>query len=152
MKHYFYAAILLCGLLCLSLSMSVSAQTDSNMPPRPVPPSKPAAEPTAEPVKPQEGGKIVLHLYPDQRAWTVVQWQDKFGQWHDIHSWQGDAAWDEQNQEWIVEWWVARENFSEGPFRWTGYADQSQNQRKFVTASFTLPDQAGQVTHVSVHD
>ena len=151
MKHYFYAAALICGLFCLSIYSPAGAQTDSNMPPRPIPPSKPAStEPEDENKDELDGGKIVLHLPAGINAWTIVQWQDEFGRWHDIQGWGGYPTWDAQNQEWAVEWWVDEENFSEGPFRWVGTADENNQKRLFVTASFILPERMGQIVDITL--
>lgn len=155
MKSYCFTAVVLCGLFGLFFYSPVSGQTDSDLPPRPIPPAEPAS---IEPVEPapenerlpkNEGAKIVLHLPAEAYTWTLVQWQDAAGRWHNVDGWRGYPTWDEQNQKWVVEWWIARENFSEGPFRWIGTADETQQRRLFTTATFILPEQTGQIVYVA---
>jgi hypothetical protein len=85
-----------------------------------------------------DGSYIELRVYPPQAGlWTIVQWQDSTGAWHDIEGWSGTL--DEGDQK---VWWVAPALFGEGPFRWTVY--QSQESQLLATSdSFYLPDAAG---------
>lgn len=46
-------------------------------------------------------------------AWSVVQWQDSTGGWHDVEGWRGTL--DERG---IKRWWVHPKDFSTGPFHW----------------------------------
>jgi hypothetical protein len=46
-------------------------------------------------------------------VWTVVQWRDALGEWHDVEGWQ--AMLDDADSK---RWWVAPKDFGAGPFRW----------------------------------
>lgn len=46
-------------------------------------------------------------------AWTVVQWQDSAGNWHDVEGWRGTL-----DDRGVRRWWVDAKDFGTGPFRW----------------------------------
>jgi hypothetical protein len=53
-----------------------------------------------------------------QELWTVVEWQDAFGDWHEVEGWRG--ALDEVARgEGRKVWWVSLDDLGKGPFRWT---------------------------------
>jgi hypothetical protein len=93
----------------------------------------------------EDGSYIELHVRPAQAGlWTIVQWQDSAGDWHDIEGWSGTL--DEGSKR---VWWVAPAAFGTGPFRWTVY--QSQGGQLLATSeSFYLPDVAGIKLRVEV--
>ncbi len=81
-----------------------------------------------------------------QALWTVVQWQDALGEWHDVEGWTGpldtiDATHGEKS------WGVVRRNLGESPFRWLVYAKQGGT---LVAASetFALPSSSGRTLNV----
>ncbi|MCK6624301.1 MAG: hypothetical protein L6R45_03905 [Anaerolineae bacterium] len=76
-------------------------------------------------------------------AWSVVQWQDSAGNWHDVEGWRGPLA--EGNRR----WWVAAKDFGTGPFRWALTQGPGGPQLS-VSAPFNLPAQANQTLFVSV--
>jgi hypothetical protein len=81
------------------------------------------------------GAHIVLHVpsAPDG-VWTIVQWQDTAGGWHNVESWSG--ALDDGTQK---MWWLAPDLFGKGPFRWLVY--QGERGKLLATSdSFYLPD------------
>ena len=62
-----------------------------------------------------------------QDLWTVVQWQDASGNWHDVEGWRG--TFDDvviENGAVIAQkvWWVAQVDLGKGPFRWLVYRGQ----------------------------
>ncbi len=122
---------LLCGLV-MTMSLLTPNQTAVQaLPPRPTPVT---ATPTAVPsAYVREGGLIELHVHPIQTGlWTVVQWQDARGQWHDVDGWQGtlDGS--------LQIWWVAPRDLGKGPFRWQVY--RSYGGSLLATSqSFSLP-------------
>jgi hypothetical protein len=76
-------------------------------------------------------------------AWTVVQWQDSAGGWHDVEGWQGTL------HEGRRVWWVAAKNFGEGPFRWRVY--QALGGGLLAESEpFYLPDSAGETLTIAV--
>jgi hypothetical protein len=87
------------------------------------------------PASPPAGGAITLRAYPvEPGSWTVVQWQDAQGGWHDVEGWQG--TFDRENQ---VAWWVAPDDMGKGPFRWAVYPSRG-GQLLATSDSFYLPD------------
>ncbi len=91
------------------------------------------------------GAHIVLSVpSAPADAWTVVQWQDSAGGWHDVDGWQGTL--DAGNRK---MWWLAPDLFGKGPFRWLVY--QGDRVRLLATsASFYLPGSAGEEQQVEV--
>jgi hypothetical protein len=91
------------------------------------------------------GAHIVLHV-PSAPAevWTIVQWQDTAGGWHDVESWSG--ALDDGSHK---TWWLAPGLFGKGPFRWLVYHGE---RGKLLTTSdsFYLPEAEGEKLWVEV--
>lgn len=134
---------LLCGLVMLTWLLTPAQAPVQALPPRPTP--APTASPTTIPsAYVREGGLIELDLHPAREGlWTMIQWQDARGQWHDVDGWQGtvDGA--------IQIWWVAPRDFGKGPFRWRVY----QNPGGLLLAtsqSFSLPHTTGETVRVDV--
>ena len=76
-------------------------------------------------------------------AWSVVQWQDNAGGWHDVESWQGTL------DNGYRRWWVAPKVFDTGPFRWVVY--RSPGGPVIATSvPFNLPAEAKQTVRVEV--
>jgi hypothetical protein len=107
-------------------------------------PPRPTLTPTAENM-----ARILLEaegMYEGE--WTVVQWQDGLGEWHDVGGWRGRIV----NSQ--VRWRVAVEDFNTGPFRWVVYkvlnGDQDEGKKLAVSASFTLPSSASHLVSVTV--
>ncbi len=136
-----YGFLILVGALCL-IGLPLPAQAGPGLPPRQTPvPTRPSGgdQHDSTPV----GAYIVLHA-PAAPAdvWTVVQWQDNAGGWHDVEGWQGTL--DAGNRK---MWWLAPDLFGKGPFRWSVY--QGDRARLLAaSASFYLPVSAGEVRQV----
>jgi hypothetical protein len=80
--------------------------------------------------------------------WTVVQWRDVLGNWHDCAGWQGglDAVVAGQATK---TWWVDRSDLGKGPFRWV--VQRSHNGAPLmVSEPFYLPSEIGQTVAGSV--
>ncbi len=134
--------LILAGALWL-IGLPLPAQAGHGLPPRetPVPTHSPDGDRRDSP----SGAHIVLHA-PSARAgvWTVVQWQDNAGGWHDVEGWQGTLDAGEQKT-----WWLAPNLFGKGPFRWLVY--RGDRARLLATsASFYLPDSAGEEHQVEM--
>jgi hypothetical protein len=132
--------LLIAGLPVLSMA------TPSALPPRPTPLPTPTPTPTPQPPSipaPPTGGYIVLRATSAQtEMWTIVQWQDALGDWHDVTGWQG--TFDEiVAGTGVKTWWVAEANFGQGPFRWVVYQEFGGRQLA-VSEPFDLPDVAGE--------
>jgi hypothetical protein len=106
-----------------------AAPAQAGLPPRP--------EPTAVPTQTEtvKGAAIKLVVAePTGAEWTVIEWQDTTtGEWTVVEGWQGTLEADGSQM-----WWVGREDFGEGPFRWLVYAGQDGALLE-TSASFTLP-------------
>ena len=124
-----------CALLVVALAM-LPTQTVSALPPRPTPVTP---TPVPAPVFTSPGWAVIeLHVQPAQAGrWTVVQWQDALGGWHDVEGWRGTLD-EVSNGVGTKKWWVARPNLDTGPFRWVIYQSQGG---KLLAASeaFRLP-------------
>lgn len=134
-------AVLLIGLTLL-IWLPHPLRADENLPPR--------ATPT--PVKSEKnrhsnrpiGAHIRLQLPAGQSgAWTVVQWQDSAGNWHDVEGWQGALEGSQKT------WWVDAKDFRKGPFRWVVYAEQN-GQILGHSNSFYLPTAAAEMIIVEL--
>lgn len=91
------------------------------------------------------GAHIVLHVpaAPDG-VWTIVQWQDTAGGWHDVDGWQGTLDVGHR-----IMWWLAPDLFGKGPFRWLVY--QSAERDTLATSDpFYLPAAEGEKLRVEV--
>lgn len=133
---------LIIGLTSTLLLIAPLFQRDvqAGLPPRP---SFPQEKSNDEPV----GAMIELQVWPIKSTlWTVVQWQDDTGQWHDVAGWQGhldSGIIFSQPQGRIKRWWVDARDFGKGPFQWQVY--EAKNG-KLLTQSepFLLPDEVGE--------
>lgn len=107
------------------------------LPPRPSP--RPASRPVS---KPPDGAIELTVESAAAGLWTVVQWQDALGGWHDVEGWQG--ALDKGDRK---TWWVDKTDLGKGPFRWA----VTQSGELLATSElFYLPDSVGQTVKVSV--
>jgi hypothetical protein len=156
------------AVVCLIGSMGLLAPlaqaAPSALPPRPTPPASPALPPRPVPgphstsSQAPTGGYIELDVQlghswavgdvPWQALWTVVQWQDRAGEWHDVVGWQGSL--DEANSAGCKKvWWVAREDLAQGLFRWVIYRHRG-GESLAQSESFDLPHKVGETTCVGV--
>jgi len=118
--------------VCLLVMLIWGAGPAAALPPRPSP------SPIPESVPAIPGGliKLTTQSFPAD-VWTVVQWQDARGDWHDVEGWRGsldELAWSAGKKT----WWVARPDYAKGPFRWVVYARQGGAQLA-VSDKFNLP-------------
>lgn len=107
-----------------------SVHAAPNLPPRPAL----TPTPTPTPVSPAPNLARILLVAGSayEGAWTVVQWQDKPGEWHDVEDWQGHVR-----NGWI-RWRAAQKDWGTGPFRWEVY-DSAGGTLLASTANFDLP-------------
>jgi len=147
-----WPALIVAG-VCVLLAVAVLPaypQAALAGPPRPTPRSRPASAPTGatialairfDPLWPQAG-------IPWQDLWTVVQWQDGWGTWHDVAGWQGtpDGIVDGEGRK---VWWLSWELFGQGPFRWVIYRARGGDPLA-TSEPFHLPTAPGQSVRVDV--
>jgi hypothetical protein len=81
--------------------------------------------------------QVLGELVPPQ-LWTVVQWQDGFGNWHDVKGWQGTLESGDRKT-----WWVLAADLSTGPVRWALYENPT-GALIGLSESFYLPSFAGE--------
>ena len=139
--------------VCVLLGIVSSLAPARALPPRP---------PTPTPTSLSSGGSIVLELtfgddWPDrglnwQDLWTVVEWQDGDGDWHEVEGWQGGLNQVVVKEDVVIgqnTWWVAESDLGDGPFRWLVY--QQQGGPLLATSEpFDLPDSVGGMVIVDV--
>lgn len=131
----------------------ISAAT---LPPRPSTPTPTPDTPPSGPAK-EPGGRIGLHVqfsedWPSygihwQELWTVVQWRDNDGVWHDVEGWQGTIHEVDGNEGWGI-WWLPDELFGRGPFRWMVYRPGEILEAQ--SEEFYLPERVRQTVWVEV--
>ena len=132
-------AALIIGLGYALLAAIWLPEAQAALPPRPQPTSVPPpdshdSDSTSSNDNGSEGGYIELQMQSAQlNLWTIVQWEDAVGNWHNVDSWQGTL--DEGNRK---IWWVAKADFDKGPFRWTVLQGQA-GKLLAASESFHLP-------------
>jgi hypothetical protein len=112
---------------------------------------------------PGKKGRSELHAgFPAAWPWseahwqdvcTVVQWQDAWGDWHDVEGWRGtlDGVSADVSGKIVGHktWWVAAKDLGKGPFRWQVY--RCENGKLLATsAPFYLPGSQGRVEESQV--
>jgi hypothetical protein len=98
------------GLLTLGLGLiPTPALAESGLPDR----NPPAANDGERDDRGPVGTYIELAAPEHAGAWSVVQWQDVNGNWHDVEGWRGTL-----DSSGYIRWWVAARDFGTGPFRW----------------------------------
>ena len=150
-----------CTLLALAMLPSRAGVEAQDLPPRPATPT-PTPQPTVRPPGKAKadagpvGATIELQvIFPDRRAadewqllWTVVQWQDARGRWHDVEGWRGrlDRM---QGGVGVKRWWLGEDLFGRGPFRWL-VGPVAEGPPQAWSESFTLPAAEGETVTVEV--
>lgn len=119
-------------------------------------PSPSAPPPTVTPAAslPRDGAAIWLRVQGRaddlrwQNLWTVMQWQDALGNWHDVEGWRGTLD-EVAKGEGRKVWWLSSDLFGAGPFRWLVYA-QPNGVLLATSEAFHLPDATGRIEIVTV--
>jgi hypothetical protein len=141
--HFLFMALVM-GLFGLILWPAL-VQAGTSLPPRdpatPTPgPDRDKGKDKAKPV----GAYIELQTPVGAAgAWSVVQWQDSAGGWHDVEGWRGPLS-DANNRR----WWVAAKDFGTGPFRWA-VTQGPGGPLLGVSAPFNLPGGANETVQVA---
>lgn len=164
--HLFWG-LCLSGLLLFLLLAGVGRSAEAAAPALVNPtPGRPTAIPTPTPAPSLctptlpaapaslRGAAIWLRVRPadpasqGQDLWTVVQWQDALGEWHDVEGWRGVVD-DLVNGEGRKVWWLPSSLFGKGPFRWLVYVRPGG---AFVgqSAPFYLPHNIDDILRVEV--
>lgn len=153
-----FAVVAGCALL-LGTTLPLRTQAEA-LPPRPTLEPTPTPTPLSQPGKSDhvDGGLIVLELQTGPATlselehwrdiWTVVQWQDGLGGWHDVTGWRGNLDAMDDYVGWKV-WWVEEDDFGTGPFRWVVYR-RRDGEALAHSESFHLPERADEIVTVEV--
>ena len=122
------------------LAFTAPRSANAGLPPRPTPEPAKQTQPS--------GAYIQLQLANaptgTEGVWTIIQWVDGFGEWHDVTGWQGTVELDGTQT-----WWVAPKDMGTGPFRWRILSSPAGSVLA-TSASFMLPDQLQAVQVVPV--
>lgn len=106
-------------------------------------PERPTAVAIETPDKPNDEVGAFLELTVEvQEAgfWSVVQWQDGNGYWHDVEGWRAEVV-----PDYVIRWWVAPRDLESGPFRWIVYKGEVSERVIYqISQPFNLPS-GGQV-------
>jgi hypothetical protein len=116
------SALLIAGgiaVLVMATSLMVPAQPVwADLPPRPTPGEWRGEELEKTTIELRVRFEDAQQAARWQELWTVVEWQDAFGDWHEVEGWRG--ALDEVVRgEGRKVWWVSLDDLGKGPFRWT---------------------------------
>jgi hypothetical protein len=135
--------LLLVVLLILPIQVA-----QAKLPPRPTPKEESGFDASGAPIELRVRFSQVEQARRWQELWTVVQWQDTSGNWHDVEGWKGTL--DEMvNGEGRKVWWVFRADLGKGPFRWAVYRRPSGGLLA-QTEVFSLPSADGQAVWITV--
>jgi len=108
-KTRLIAGLTIALVLLLITGMMATAQAAEGLPDRNPPAPQDAGGDDSGPI----GTYIELVAPAHAGAWSVVQWQDSAGNWHDVEGWRGTL-----DNRGVRRWWVAAKDFGTGPFRW----------------------------------
>ena len=131
MKQKFQMTIVVIG-LAFALLMVVTPVSQAGLPPRPTPTPVPSTAPVG----------ATIRLQTTVGAWSVVQWQDVNGDWHNVDGWRGSVA------DGSVQWWVAEKDFDTGPFRWAMYQSDG-SELTAASEAFYLPAGVNQTLDIT---
>jgi len=131
--------VIVCLMMGLPASTLAAPLATPVLPPRPTPRSTSTTQPSLP------GAYIELRvLSAPTGLWTKVQWQDGWGDWHDVEGWQGTLDTPDEKV-----WWVAPKDFGGGPYRWAIYASRD-GPSLGASDPFYLPEAAGLSVRVSI--
>ncbi|MCB9422809.1 MAG: hypothetical protein H6667_23620 [Ardenticatenaceae bacterium] len=136
-RFHFLLYTLLLGFLLVQVFQMNTTPVVNALPPRPT------AVPSPVHTK-LDGGFLELQIEGSVVAgiWTVVQWQDALGDWHEVTGWQGTL-----DEGYTKTWWVGPEDLGTGPFRWEIQLDEAVLA---TSEEFSLPAQPGERQLVTV--
>ncbi len=143
-RRWIWACIGLFGITFVTMLLGAFTfapqKTMSALPPRPT--VQPAAVPSID------GAAIQLLLANATTGvdgvWTIVQWKEADGDWHDVEGWQGTVELDG-----MQTWWVDGAQLGNGPFRWRVYTEKD-GEPLAISEDFYLPERARTVSTIAV--
>jgi hypothetical protein len=123
------------------------AAAPTRIDPTPLPPPPLPAVRTPRPPQARPPVATLLLTVPvtDTALFSVVQWQDAQGGWHDIEGWRGTVVGGK------TIWWVAEKDWGKGPYRWVIYQHETTpHQIIAVSDLFLLPTRPGELKRIFV--
>jgi len=136
-------ALTLIGILFGLAWPTTMIKAGPTLPPRELPSKNQPADSDDDDSKPLLA-HIELHAQNGPAGvWSVVQWQDSDGNWHDVEGWRGVL--NNGYQRWAVE----AKNFNTGPFRWQ-VRRGIEGEILGISDPFSLPAGVNQVVSVQV--
>ena len=82
---------------------------------------------------PEGGARLLLRAGEQFNGrWAAVQWKDDKGQWQTVDGWQGEV------QNGYQRWWVGKDLYNAGPFRWA-ILERKEGAVLVASESFHLP-------------
>ena len=82
---------------------------------------------------PEGGARLLLRAGSQfNDKWAAVQWKNDKGEWQTVDGWQGAVV------NGYQRWWVGRELYAAGPFRWA-ILDGKEGAVLAASATFNLP-------------
>ena len=152
----YISSVITCSLLVLVSLPSPARTALADLPPRFTPTPTPPAQPA--PQSAPAGAQIQLRAQfsqdwpatgiPWQELWTVVQWQDEWGYWHDVEGWQGTLD-EVQDCAGTKTWWLDQGLLGKGPFRWAIYRSQGTTLSA-ASDPFNLPARTGETATIEI--
>ena len=148
-----------CSLLAVALLLSPVQTALADLPPRH--PPKPDCQAAPKPATAGAFVELHVHFGPAwpwstvhwQDLWTVVQWQDEKGHWHDVEGWRGRlnyvVAGEGGETVGTQVWWIAESDLGGGPFRWLIFRGE-EGGRLATSELFYPPDCNGRTVSVEV--
>lgn len=153
-------ALALAGIPALGLSDGAALPprpTDTSTPlpptptptvtPRPIRPAPPTPRPRPTEDAAPTGAEIEL-LTAHPGVYTVVQWQDTAGRWHDVEGWRGTTEAGADGLGTKV-WWLSESLLGQGPFRWL-LCSAPDGDTTAASAPFYLPDELGERLTITI--
>ncbi len=133
--------------LWTTIGWASAAQAASDGPAGRAPLPTATVEPTAAAPEPTRVSLSAIRLQASgapATAWTVMQWQDALGGWHDVEGWRGEF-----DADGYKTWRFPEQHFGTGPFRWEVFSKRDGGVWG-VSAPFQLPDGRDQLLTITV--
>ena len=132
-RHYTNSALMLV-LVVVGLMAIATPANSAGLPPRPKP----------QPIIVGAYIKLIMEMAP-AGAWTMVQWQNNLGGWHDVEGWQGTL-----DDTISILWWVAPRDYDTGPFRWPIFDTDELDETLGISDSFDPPESDRELVEVEI--
>ena len=151
--HHYLLLVLWVWVVILSLELSTTAKNTvvlavapTRVDPTPLPP--PTRTPDRKPQRSERVPVATLLLtvpISETQLFSVVQWQDVTGRWHDVNGWRGTISGGR------TSWWVEEKDWGASLFRWVVYQQKADTEIIIaISEPFVLPTYQGEVKQIKV--